>query len=241
MRHLAALALALCTACASETQNTPFDASTDATGSTDATADRSDAKVDAALDAGTDVLDAAASDASDAKADADACVAVVYGPLDPGSAVDLATIGTRPWSSANKAITSDDQRAEVSAMINGEVSHYLWASGYGFTLPSTATITGIEVAIERSALSGVGIVDNEVRLTKGAVLGTAKAANGVWGTSETVITYGGPNDMWGTTLTPADVNLAGFGVALSTKYPSVSGNDWPRVDVIRVTIYTTCN
>jgi hypothetical protein len=57
------------------------------------------------------------------------------------------------------------------------------------------------------------------------------------------VTYGGPTDLWGTTLTASDVNAMDFGAAISASYPAVSGNDWAFVDQIAVKVYfnVTCN
>lgn len=167
------------------------------------------------------------------------------GPLDPTAAVNDASIGSRAWSGVTKVFAEDNQYAEISAMIGGQVSNYLVTSGFGFNLPSTATITGIKVEVRRWALSGVGIEDNEMRLMKsGAPSGAIKLApGGKWTKDQSYVAYGGPGDLWSTTWTPADINATSFGAALSVKYTSTAGNDWPRVDRVRITVYfdVVCN
>jgi hypothetical protein len=100
-------------------------------------------------------------------------------------------------------------------------------------------ITGIQVLIRRRALSGVGIVDHEVRLFDGATFSaTDHAATSIeWENTYEEISYGGPGDLWGESWTPDIVNSYGFGVALSVYYASTAGNDWPYVDHISVTVY----
>lgn len=42
-------------------------------------------------------------------------------------------------------------------------------------------------------------------------MGTNKAVTGTtWGTTFSTVTYGGTNDLWGTTWTPSDINSANF-------------------------------
>ena len=46
--------------------------------------------------------------------------------------------------------------------------------------------------------------------------------------------YGGPNDLWGLTWTPTQINTGSFGVAFAAK-----GNTFVGVDAISVTVYYT--
>jgi hypothetical protein len=167
------------------------------------------------------------------------------GPRSPTVGLDDATHGTRVWSVPARAIAADSLPTEISAMINSEVSHFLVTKGYGFNVPSFATIQGIKVEWLRSALSGPSsnLVDDAVRLVKGGtILATDRASATEWPTTAAYATYGGPTDLWGTTWTPADVNSADFGAALAVKYTSIAGNNWPYVDHARVTVYfsATC-
>jgi len=147
-------------------------------------------------------------------------------------------IGTRAWTSTDNARISDNLYAQVTAMIPGEESNYLTATGFGFGVPANASIYGISVFIERSSLSGAGIVDDHVQIVKGGVVQPQdKFASGIWGTTDAVISYGGASDLWGQVWTPADVNASNFGVALSARYANTAGNDWPRVDEIRIQVY----
>ncbi|RBN50019.1 hypothetical protein DR980_10985 [Flavobacterium psychrolimnae] len=52
----------------------------------------------------------------------------------------------------------------------------------------------------------------------GSATGTNKASSTIWSNTETVANYGSPSDLWGTTtLTPAIINAANFGVVLTVK------------------------
>lgn len=60
------------------------------------------------------------------------------------------------------------------------------------------------------------IVDNVVKLVQGgSVVGTNYATATAWGTAFETVTYGGGNDLWGTTWTAAQVNASTFGFVLS--------------------------
>src|SRR5690606_26209945 len=57
--------------------------------------------------------------------------------------------------------------------------------------------------------------DNIVKLVKGgSVVGDDKSS-GSWPIELAPELYGGPTDLWGTSLTPAEVNASDFGVVLS--------------------------
>jgi hypothetical protein len=173
---------------------------------------------------------------------------VTLGPVAASMGLDDPAVGTRTWDSPGNILASDggsssitSGRAYVSAMTRGEISHYLVAQGFGLAIPAGARIDGIRVDIERTSLSGIGIADSAVRLRRAGVtstLGTAnRAATGTWSTTETVVGYGGATDLWGEAWTPADLNRADFGVALSVRYAGSAGNDWAGVDQVRLTVY----
>jgi len=174
------------------------------------------------------------------------CTATVVttGPASPSTGADLAGIGTEVWQSTGNIFASDatgsstGQRAYVSAMTSGEVSRYLVAGGFGFAIPPGGLVTGIEAHVERRALSGIGIVDESVRLVRAGTVGSSnRSIGGVWSTTDAIQDYGGATDLWGATWAPADVNDPGFGVALAVRYSSTAGNDWPLVDHVQMTVH----
>ncbi|HYD35405.1 MAG TPA: SdrD B-like domain-containing protein [Vitreimonas sp.] len=148
-------------------------------------------------------------------------------------------VGTQTWNNTGNITTSNNQRATVS-MPAGTTSHYLTATGSA-AIPTNAVVTGITVTIERQVQQDrpTDTQDNIVRLMKaGSVVGSNYAQPGGWTTTDTVITYGSSNDLWGTTWTAADVNNPNFGVALSV---SRGGSDiqgqTPGVDHIQITVH----
>ncbi len=155
------------------------------------------------------------------------------GPNYPASVVDDASTGAVSWVNPINASTDNTTYSNVS-LSSGQITHYLKATNFGFTIPSTATITGITVEIERYEDANNKLKDNAVYLLKsGAIVGTNASTGSNWPNSVGVITYGGTTNLWGTTWTPIDINNANFGVVLSA---IASGNVNGYVDYIRVSV-----
>lgn len=126
-----------------------------------------------------------------------------------GTTVDRAA--STAWTNPGN-ITSDNA-ADATAAVPTD---YLIASGFNFTIPANATIRGVTVRVEASE-TGTGssnYVPQLISDTTPTLIGSAKTAVTVSGTTPTVSSNGGASDLWGATLTPAIVNAAGFGVAL---------------------------
>lgn len=155
------------------------------------------------------------------------------GPLSPATVVNDAAIGTAIWVNPLNAIASDDSYATTAP--GGIPSQFLKATTFGFSIPSVAQITGIEATVERRSALGT-VVDAAVRIVKGGVVGAAdRTAVGFWPTTDGTVTYGSDSDLWGETWTPADINAAGFGFAIS----ATDSFDTAGVDHIQVTVYYT--
>jgi cysteine-rich repeat protein len=153
------------------------------------------------------------------------------GPNNPGTVVSDASFGTNPWNMPGNAAVSDNMYA--SAIPGGSPTQYLKATGFGFSLPLTAVIDGIQVDVERSSSAGT-VADTRARIVKGGVAGaTDMSIAGTWSTTDTVVTYGGNSELWGETWSAGDINSATFGFALA-----VDDNlDAAGVDHITVTVY----
>src|SRR5207249_2741076 len=62
-----------------------------------------------------------------------------------GTCVDATGIGTVAWTSPSNAQTSNDSYATTGAFANnGDASHYLKCTGFGFSLPTGSTDIGIK-------------------------------------------------------------------------------------------------
>lgn len=158
------------------------------------------------------------------------------GTLGPNNAATLANdslLGLIAMSNPTNAQLSDD--AYVTAVLAlGQTSQYLKATGFNFTIPLDAMITGITVEVERSATALSALSDSSVRLVQGGVIsGDNKAAAGTWPTTDTYQTYGSATDLWGLSLTPADINASNFGVVFSAAAALAATL---QIDHIRITV-----
>jgi len=160
---------------------------------------------------------------------------------NPGTIVDDDSTGVTVWNDPSNAGTSDD--AYAVANINTGVNaytHYLKSTNFGFSIPVGSTIEGVEATIERkSQLSGANYArDTIVKLVKGGTIsGDNKNSATVYPLTDTIETYGGSTDMWGLTLTPADINASNFGVVLATN--TVHGSYAISVDNVQIKVYYT--
>jgi hypothetical protein len=152
------------------------------------------------------------------------------------------------WTNAvyNYLSTSDANRATYSIPCCNALSNNLDAKGMfnspvGNNIPSTAIIRGIQVDIIRMASATSSLRDEDVFLLKaGSASGSDKAATGTdWLTTDVNATYGGPDDLWGTTWTPAEINAANFGVRLRIRNRHTSTARTASINQIRVTVTYT--
>lgn len=153
------------------------------------------------------------------------------------------------WSPGTSGIQADDGvRASTQGVANPVNQIYLVASNFGFAIPGTATILGIESFIERkhSGATSFGTFhDWEVKLINtlsGGPVGENKGAGAEsWSNSDVKKAYGGRADKWGITPTPTIVNQAGANAFGFTLIPQRGGN-WiagnkAEVDYMMMTIY----
>lgn len=164
------------------------------------------------------------------------------GPNNAGAGASVAGIDTSPWINPNNITPPVGLDPTTSLLKKGSlVSDYLWATEYGFDIPSDATITGIEVVINRqSSGNNPSIADNVVSLVSTVgLIGENRAYTTTWPTSMMTATYGSPTDLWGlTNLTPAVINSIDFGVALSAQRLNNGNSDrTASVDYIQITVY----
>ena len=157
-----------------------------------------------------------------------------------GAGASVTGVGTIAWTAPGNITTTGTPYASV-ALIGTSSSNYLQGSGYGFTIPTNATINGITLAVNREADPASTLqTDNVISLVKGGVVtGSNLATTAVWpNTAFGIATYGGPTNLWGTTWLPSDINSASFGAALSVKSTSTS-NRTDQVDYMQITVTYT--
>jgi hypothetical protein len=162
----------------------------------------------------------------------------------PNSPTTAATSGSPAWTASSGALAdtvdaSDNVRALCGISASG-VSGTLTVTGFGFAIPA-GTIDGIAVAIERRSTTNNVIDDNSIRLTKSSsAVGDNKATATKWPlNTDAVENYGGAADLWGTTWSVAEVNDAGFGIAIVADNTDAGATRSAQVDHVTITITYT--
>lgn len=148
---------------------------------------------------------------------------------------DVATVGSVAWTNITDCVNNIPDSTQVS-LGSGAISHYLEITSLGFSpFSATTQILGVEFEINGKSNNGL-IQDAHIQLIKGgAIVGTDKAANTWAGGSESFNIYGGPSDLWGTTITPTEFVASNFGLAISMK--AVGGADIAFISSIDVKVY----
>ena len=125
----------------------------------------------------------------------------------------VGTTSVVAWTNPTYVELDDTNTADTSPAKN-EVSDWLRVTNFNFSIPTTATINGIEVEIKHFAGNSAITKDNGVylRKTSGQVGGNYASGNSWLTAYSEIYNYGGQNDLWGTTLNVADINSVDFGL-----------------------------
>lgn len=161
------------------------------------------------------------------------------GDLSPSSGATSGGSGKK-WNNATNIYTSNGSDAYTYMNSNGGNSEYLEATGFGFSIPSGATIDGVVATVECAASSTNAAYDRDVYLTTdgSSNTGNDQASSTYLNTYDTDFTYGNSTSTWGATLTASDVNGSGFGVRFRLRNMS-SSRRYGYVDYIAITVYYT--
>lgn len=171
----------------------------------------------------------------------------------PTTGSDVA-VGGNAWTSPGAVVGNSGAQgglyatSSVTGSNQSKDTDYLEGTGYGFSIPTGATIQGIEVQVHRykfTAKQG-SVTDKLVQLLIGGALsGANRSKSASWKNSNPGwVTFGGPTDLWGLTPTVAQINASNFGVALQAHLstPAGSGSSAQAlagVNSIQVTVYYT--
>ncbi len=169
-------------------------------------------------------------------------------------------IGTVGWANTGATSAIDGSYASATSLISlgllpiTVTSNYLTLNNFGFSIPTTYTVCGVGVAINRGygallALNG-NVADHTVQLaniTGGTVslLGTNQASGAGWPFGSTLTAnYGGSGNLMGAgSFLPGTINTSNFGVAiaanLTTQVLSISVGISAAVDMVSMTVYAT--
>lgn len=159
------------------------------------------------------------------------------GPKFPGTAAIADPLGAVTWTNLANIKASDNVWA-TAALASGEYADSIACTNFSFSIPTTATITGIQVHFEHRAPVVVGTVrDITVNLLYDGSLVGANLADTTtdWPSSETTINYGGSANTWNTSWTPNQINHPTFGVQVMVR--AFGGNITPNIDAISITVY----
>ncbi len=143
------------------------------------------------------------------------------------------------WTNPSNATSNNGSEATATATTAS--TEFLKATNYGFSIPSTAQIDGIEMRFERQTQSNGGTTtDHHVVLClNGDPGGSNRRKTANWPTTATLSAiYGTPYDTWGIMLTPGDVNDSDFGVCISA-IPTATKT--VGVDYIEMRVHYTDN
>lgn len=160
----------------------------------------------------------------------------------PGAAANCTSLGGAGvnWTNPGNAYSSNDARA-VSGNLDGTTTDPLRCLNFGFNIPLTATVVGIQVFIERRASAGGVVRDGSLYLVKGgSQVGANRATTTFYTNADVTEGHGSSSDLWGTTWTPAEINAANFGTVFTATKPSAAGAArTAQVDYIFITVSYT--
>lgn len=161
------------------------------------------------------------------------------GPNAPGTAATEAW-GGRDWTNPNNAKANDGVFA-TAAEAASATTYLLKLTNLGFAITAGATIVGVTVVANKKASHNAAgsnyCTDNRVQLIVGGTrVGDNYKSAALYPTSAANSTYGGAADLWGTTLTVAQVNATDFGMAIATNIFSAGPSVTASIDYVTITI-----
>ena len=150
-----------------------------------------------------------------------------------GAGSNDASYGTISWNNPGNITANDGLSSVISS--SGGTTNYIKSSSHGFSIPSGATVLGIETRIEAGSNLGSSTFDR-VRLVKAGTVGTTDRSSGATIPSGTSANYdfGGSSDLWGDTWSPSDINASGFGSVFA-----FSASGFTRADAVWIRVYYT--
>jgi hypothetical protein len=146
--------------------------------------------------------------------------------------------GNSPWITGNTS-SSNNIYSTSASLPNIISSSRLKLTNFNFAIPANTVIEGIIVEVEKSISGNTTVTDKDIMLVKAGVTQTVenKATTALWPQADVTTTYGTSTNLWSNTWTAADINAAGFGVAISAQRTASSGPPiTARIDFVRITV-----
>lgn len=160
------------------------------------------------------------------------------GPYSPAATGNESRSGASAhWSNTDAAKVSDNTYASVDLTPANYLTHYITFRDFGFSVPASAVIVGVEVQIEQRRIGGLTNIprdDNVLLVTPSGTTGNLSDGS-MFSATEAIRTFGGDSILWGLSLTPADVNSADFRVYVSAY--RFTGTSTAQIDHVTVTVY----
>lgn len=161
-----------------------------------------------------------------------------------GTGANNADAGDKAWSNPGNATNTDDaQYAGVGDIPKSTgTSQYLHMTNFGLSVPSGATIDGIEARVRGGSAVANQIADNTIQLIVGGSRAGANNASATkWPTysNRANADYGGASNLWSLSPTRADVVASNFGLAVRVTQTSGSGTGYARVYSVWLNVHYT--
>lgn len=142
------------------------------------------------------------------------------------------------WSNVGNVLADDDEVTTTTALSDQRVSGSLVLRDFAPVVPEGAAISGVALAVRRSASAADQLQDVAVFLrTAAGIIGANRASSEFWPIARETVIYGGPHDRWGASLRASDVNSGTFGAELTVAHASTTGAAVPEVDSALLTVH----
>lgn len=133
----------------------------------------------------------------------------------------------------------DGVYSEMLSSATGIAAKAAYVSGFGFSIPDGATITGFQVyTVAGEFYDSSPFVEIHFRLSKdGSNFSSSRELPLIYEAQP--YTVGGTSDLWDLSWTPAEVNASSFGV-LATPWQDIDAVQWSvNIDTIQVMVTYT--
>lgn len=142
------------------------------------------------------------------------------------------------WSDVDNVLADDGAITTTTLLSDQRSSGSLVLSGFTAAVPEGAAISGITLAVNRSATAAEQLQDIAVFLRAGAdSIGVNRASSEFWPITRETVSYGGPNDRWGSSLNASAVNSGALGAELTAAHASNTGAAAPEMDSALLTVH----
>lgn len=168
------------------------------------------------------------------------------GWLNPATGVSVAlTSSSVNWGTPGNVLSENGTVAGTAGLLSGtQFSRWLVARNFGVSLPSGASVEGIEVRYKARGFSSPGFYDAKDHLVQlfqsTTPIGTDQSSASAWasGTGSTLIfeTRGGSGNKWGYALDKAAVEDTDFGFGLAVKR-STTTQASAEIDVMQMNVH----